>query len=128
MPDDPLKEQLIGYAGHGADQAFQPDPGQIRRRARCHYQRVAALTVAGALLVVGLGVRWASTAPTLNRPQPGVTSQPPVTPTTGAPRAGPPASFVTLVGKRIAVVSPRPARCCASSPRPTTLTCRVRWS
>jgi Tol biopolymer transport system component len=103
MPDDQLKEQLKGYAGHGADQAFQPDPGRIRRRARRHYQRVAALTVAGALLVVGLGVRWASTAPTLNRPS--VTSQPSVTPTTGAPRAGPPASFVTLVGKRIAVVS-----------------------
>jgi hypothetical protein len=59
--------------------------------------------MAGALLVVGLGVRWAGTAPTLNRPS--VTSQPPVTPTTGAPHAGPPASFVTLVGKRIAVVS-----------------------
>jgi Tol biopolymer transport system component len=105
MPDDQLKEQLMSYAGHGADQAFQPDPGQIRRRGRHHYQRVAALTVAGALLVVGLGVRWANTAPTLNRPQPSVTSQLPVTPTTGTTPTGPPASFVTLVGKRIAVVS-----------------------
>jgi Tol biopolymer transport system component len=105
MPDDQLKEQLMSYAGHGADQAFQPDPGQIRHRARRHYQRVAALTVAGALLLVGLGVRWASTAPTLNRPQPSVTSQLPVTPTTGTTPTGPPASFATLVGKRIAVVS-----------------------
>lgn len=101
MHDDQLKEHLMGYAGHGADQASQPDPGEIRRRARRHYQRVAALTVAGTLLVVGLGVRWAGTTPTLNQPQP----HPHPTATTGAIPAGPPASFVTMVGKRIAVVS-----------------------
>jgi hypothetical protein len=99
MHDDRLKERLLGYAGHGADEAFQPDPSEIRRRARRHYQRVTALTAAGALLIVGLGVRWAGTAPTLNQPQPHPTA------TTDAARAGPPASFVALVGKRIAVAS-----------------------
>ena len=56
MRDDLLKEQLMSYARPAADEAAQPDAAAIRRRARRHYRRVAAVTVAGVLLVVGLGV------------------------------------------------------------------------
>ena len=49
MRDDLVKEQLQGYARDGAEVAFQPGPGEIHRRARRHYRRLAALTVAGVL-------------------------------------------------------------------------------
>jgi hypothetical protein len=55
MRDDLLKEQLMSYARTAADGAAQPGAAAIRRRTRRHYRRVAALTVAGVLLVVGLG-------------------------------------------------------------------------
>jgi hypothetical protein len=119
MRDDMLKEQLMGYARTAADEAAQPDAAAIRRRARRHYRRVAALAVAGVLLVVGLGVSLGlgrdHTTPTVNRPLPTV-NQPPPTPT--RPNPGPvpstattpatgklPATFVGDLGGRVAVVS-----------------------
>jgi hypothetical protein len=130
MREDLLKEQLMSYARDGAEAAFQPGAAAIHRRARRHYQRVAALTVAGVLVAVGLGVgiglRRDHTTPTVDQPGPPVTSPAPdVKPpapatrpdpptTTGTVAAGPPPSFVTLVGPvnpsdtrpaRVAVVS-----------------------
>jgi hypothetical protein len=134
MRDDLLKEQLMSYARTAADAASQPGAAAIRRRARRHAQRVAALTVAGVLVAVGLGVgiglRRDHTTPTVDRPKPPVTSLAPVKPpattpaptptstphpttTTGPVAAGPPPSFVTLVGSpspsapppRVAVVA-----------------------
>jgi hypothetical protein len=117
MRDDLLKEQLMGYARYGAENAFQPGSGAIRRRARLHYQRVAALSVAGVLLAaglgIGLGLHGHGTTPTVNLPQPPPTSptpqvvpsttaapitKPHPTTTTGTVQSGPPSSFVTLVG------------------------------
>jgi hypothetical protein len=133
MRDDLLKEQLMSYARDGAEQAFQPGAADIRRRARRHYQRLAALTVTGVLLAggigLGLGLRRAGSVPIVHQPQPPVTSPAPQvvppssapptttphpTTTTGAVHARPPSSFVTLVGPtnpsasqapRVAVVS-----------------------
>jgi hypothetical protein len=117
MRDDMLKEQLMSYARTAADEAAQPDAAAIRRRARRHYRRVAALTVAGVLVVagvgVGLGLRRGDGAPAVGRPNPPATGVAPVTPptttptptstphpttTTGTVAAGPPSSFVALVG------------------------------
>jgi hypothetical protein len=116
MPDDLLKEQLMSYARDGAEEAFQPGAEQIHRRARHHYRRVAALTVTGALLAagvgIGVGLERAGSVPTVNQPQPPATSpaphvvppspapttRPHPTTTTGAVQAGPPSSFVTLLG------------------------------
>jgi hypothetical protein len=116
MRDDLLKEQLMSYARDGAENAFQPGPAEIRRRARRHYRRVAALSVSGVLLAagvgIGLGLYGRGATPTVNQPQPPVTSPPPQvvppstaptttphpTTTTGAVHTGPPSSFVTLVG------------------------------
>jgi hypothetical protein len=129
MRDDLLKEELMSYARAAADQASPPAAAVIRRRARRHAQRVAALTVTGLLvaigLAVGIGLRADHTTPTVDQPGPPVTSpapdvKPPATPTpasrprptttTGAVAAGPPSSFVTVVGpinqpERVAVVS-----------------------
>jgi hypothetical protein len=92
MRDDLLKEQLMSYARDGAEEAFQPGPAEIYRRARRHYRRVAALAVTGVLLAggvgLGLGLR-ASSIPTVNQPRPPVTVAPPT--------AAPPESFVTVV-------------------------------
>lgn len=96
MRDDLLKEQLMRYATDGAEQAFQPGAADIRRRGRRHYQRLAALTVTGALVVaggigLGLGLRRAGSVPVVNPPPPAVTVPP-------APhKAAPPESFVTVV-------------------------------
>ena len=116
MRDDLLKEQLMSYARDGAENAFQPGPAEIRRRARRHYRRVAALSVSGVLLAagvgIGLGLYGRGATPTVNQPQPPVTSpapqvvppstapttKPHPTTTTGAVHTGPPSSFVTLVG------------------------------
>jgi hypothetical protein len=119
MRDDLLKEQLMSYARTAADAASQPGAAAIRRRARRHAQRVAALTVAGVLVAVGLGVgiglRRDHTTPTVDQPKPPVTSLAPVKPpattpsptpsstphpttTTNPVAAGPPSSFVTVVG------------------------------
>jgi hypothetical protein len=115
MRDDLLKEQPMSYARTAADQAAQPDAAAIRRRARRHYRRVAALTVAGVLLTVGVGVGLGlgrgDGAPAVGRPTPPATSVAPVIPpattptstphpatTTGTVAAGPPSSFVALVG------------------------------
>jgi hypothetical protein len=135
MRDDLLKEQLMSYARTAADAASQPGAAVIRRRARRHAQRVAALTAAGVLVAVvlgvGIGLRRDHTTPTGDQPRPPVTSLAPVKPpattpvptptstphpptTTGPVAAGPPSSFVTLVGPpnpsatrppRVAVVS-----------------------
>jgi uncharacterized membrane protein YbhN (UPF0104 family) len=56
MRDDLLKEGLQRYARDGAERASQPAAAAIHRRARRHRHRVAALSVAGVLLAVGLGV------------------------------------------------------------------------
>jgi hypothetical protein len=95
MRDEQLKEQLMSYARDGAEQAFQPGAAGIRRRARRHYRRLAALTVTGLLaaggigLGLGLGLHSAGSVPTVHQPRP---------PVTVAPRpAGPPDSFVTVV-------------------------------
>jgi len=89
MGEDLLKQQLMDYASHGADAAVQPGADDIRRRARRHYRRVAALTATGVLLAaglgVGLGLRGGSTTPTVNQPNPPATNpgpsptKPPVT-------------------------------------------------
>jgi hypothetical protein len=93
MRDDLLKEQLLDYARSGAEVASQPGPADIRRRARRHVQRLAALTAAGVLAAggigLGLGLRHAGSVPSVNRPRPPVTVAPPV--------AAPPDSFVTVV-------------------------------
>jgi hypothetical protein len=119
MRDDMLKEQLMSYARTAADEAAQPDAAAIRRRARRHYRRVAALTVAGVLVVagvgVGLGLRHDSTTPTVNRPLPTVNQPPPVPPpsapgpvpsTATTPVTGKlPATFVGDLGGRVVEVS-----------------------
>jgi hypothetical protein len=72
MREDLLKQQLMEYASQGADAAVPPGAGDIRRRARRHYRRVAALTATGVLLVavlgVGLGLRGGTTTPTVTPP------------------------------------------------------------
>ena len=93
MRDEQLKEQLMSYARDGAEQAFQPGAADLRRRARRHYRRLAALTVTGVLAAggigLGLGLGRAGSVPTVNRPRP---------PATVAPKpAGPPDSFVTVI-------------------------------
>jgi hypothetical protein len=116
MREDLLKEQLMRYARDGTEQAFQPGPAEIRRRARRHYRRLAALSVSGVLLAAGLGIGLGlygrGATPTVQQPQPPVTSpapqvvppstapttKPHPTATTGAVHTGPPSSFVTLVG------------------------------
>jgi hypothetical protein len=136
MRDDLLKEELMSYARAAADQASPPAATMIRRRARRHAQRVAALTVTGVLaavgLAVGIGLRANHTAPTVDQPKPPVTSPtPPVTspapgvkppattpapgttphpPTTGTVAAGPPPSFVTMVQPATGASSIQPPR------------------
>jgi hypothetical protein len=130
MREDLLKEQLMSYARSAAEAASQPGAAAIHRRARRHYRRVAALTVAGVLAAAGLGVGIGlgrdHPTPTVDQPSPPVTSpapdvKPPATTpppgttphpatTTGTVAAGPPSGFVTLVGpinqpERVAVVS-----------------------
>jgi hypothetical protein len=93
MRDDLLKEQLMSYARDGAESAVQPGPAEIHRRARRHYRRLAALTVTGALLAggvaVGVGLQRAGSVPTVNPPQPPITSP--------LHQAAPPESFVAWV-------------------------------
>jgi hypothetical protein len=76
--EDLLKRQLMKYASQGADAADQPGAGDIRRRGRRHYRRVAALTATGVLLAaglgIGLGLRGGSTTPTVNQPKPPATN------------------------------------------------------
>ena len=129
MRDDLLKEELMSYARAAADQASPPAAMVIRRRARRHAQRVAALTVTGVLVAVGIGVgiglRADHTTPTVDQPNPPVTSPAPdvkpspatpapgTTPhpaTTGAVAAGPPPSFVTVVEPATGSSSTRPPR------------------
>jgi hypothetical protein len=91
MREEQLKQQLLEYASHGADAAVQPAAGDIRRRARRHSRRMAALSVTGVVLVAGLGVGLGlglpggGGTPTVTRPNPPATSpgtsptRPPVT-------------------------------------------------
>jgi hypothetical protein len=110
MRDDLLKEQLMSYARTAAEEAAQPDAAAIRRRARRHYRRVAALTVAGVLLVVGLGVglglRHGSPTVDQPRPMPTLTRPAPVPPPT-PPTGRLPGTFVGDLGGRVVVVSTR---------------------
>jgi hypothetical protein len=127
MRDDLLQQELMSYARAAADQASPPAAAYIRRRARRHAQRVVALTVTGVLaavgLAVGIGLRADHTTPTVEQPGPPVTSpapgvKPPATapgttphpPTTGAVAAGPPPSFVTVVGPTTGSSSTQPPR------------------
>jgi hypothetical protein len=88
MREEVLREQLLGYARDGAEQAAQPGPADIRRRARRHYRRLAALTVVLAAGGIGLGLR-AGSVPIVKPPRP---------PMTVAPhKAAPPESFVTVI-------------------------------
>ncbi len=130
MREDLLKEQLMSYARHGAEEAFQPGAAEIYRRARRHYQRVAALSVTGVLLAaglgIGLGLHGRGTTPTVNQPPPPVTNPAPTvtsttattrpratsttkpTSTTGAAaavRGDVPGTFAADLGGRVAVVS-----------------------
>jgi hypothetical protein len=93
MRDDLLKEELMRYAHDGAEHAFQPGAADIRRRGRRHYQRVAALAVAGVVaaggIALGLGLRRTAAVPIVNQPRPPVTVTPPT--------AAPPESFVTVI-------------------------------
>jgi hypothetical protein len=120
MRDDLLKEQLMSYARTGADEAFQPGAAAIHRRARRHYRRVAALTVTGVVLAVGLGagigLRRDGGAPTVGQPTPTLTGPGPTVPstattspatsTTVAPREllG---TFTSDLGGRVVVLSTR---------------------
>jgi hypothetical protein len=126
MHEDPLKEQLTSYARAGAEKAFQPGATEIYRRARRHYQRVAALSATGMLLAtgigVGLGLHGRGAPPTVNQPKPPPTSPAPavtsMTATTRAPATTPsttradasgtgkvPGTFVAGHGGRVAVIS-----------------------
>ena len=126
MREDLLKEQLMSYARSAGELASQPGAADIHRRARRHYQRVAALTVAGVLAVglgAAIGLGSDRTTPTVDQPSPPVTSpapptrstppttNPPATSTTGptsttrAAGARMPATFVASLGNRLAVVS-----------------------
>jgi hypothetical protein len=121
MRDDMLKEQLMSYARTAADEAAQPDAAAIRRRARRHYRRVAALTVAGVLVVagvgVGLGLRRGDGPPTVDQPPPTLTRPGPVpstattrppgeTSTTRAAATGKlPGTFIGDLGGRVVEVS-----------------------
>lgn len=120
MRDDLLQQQLLDYARAAAEEAAQPDAGAIRRRARRHYRRLAALTVAAALLVVGLGVGLGlgrdPGAPTVTQPTP-VQPAPtrprpgPVPPPSRPPAAGKlPATFAGSLANRVAVVSTKGGR------------------
>jgi hypothetical protein len=121
MRDDLLKEQLMSYARTAAEAVSQPGAADIQRRARRHYQRLAALAVTGLLaaggigLGIGIGLRD-HTTPTVDQPGPPVTSPAPATrpDPTATPAAGRPPSFVTLIAPpnssatrppRVAVVS-----------------------
>ena len=105
MREDLLKQQLMEYAGQGADATVPPGAGDIRRRARRHYRRVAALTATGVLLAaglgVGLGLRGGTTTPTVNQPTPPTTNlgpsptKPPITTTPTTPTTLPPTSTAT---------------------------------
>jgi hypothetical protein len=128
MREDLLKEQLMGYARDGAEAAVQPSAAEIYRRARRHYQKVAALAVTGVLAAAGvgaaLGLRGAT--PTANPPLPPATdpgpavasttatTRPPATSTTRPPsttRAAAaaggkvPGTFVAEIGGRVVVRS-----------------------
>lgn len=112
MRDDLLKEQLMSYARSGAEEAFQPAAAAIHRRARRHYQRVAALTVAGVVLAVGLGVgiglRRDGGTPTVDQPVPTLTSPGPAVPSTRPPATSNgrlPETFVGGIDNRVAVLS-----------------------
>jgi hypothetical protein len=122
MRDDLLKEQLMSYARTAADEAAQPDAAAIHRRARHHYQRVVALTVAGVLLAVGLGVglglRRGDGTPTVDQPRPlptltstapvpsTATTQPPATTTTRAAATGRlPGTFAGNLGGRVVLAA-----------------------
>jgi hypothetical protein len=104
MREDFLKEQLMRYADSAAEEAVQPGAAEIYRRARRHYQRVAALTVAGMMLATGLGVgfglRGGGITPTVNNPVPPATNPAPA-------HVGVPKSFIApnWPDNRLAVVS-----------------------
>jgi hypothetical protein len=110
MREDLLKEQLMRYATDGAERASQPEVAVIRRRGRRHYQRLAALAVAGALVVaggVGLGLglgRAGSAVPVVNQPRPPTTIPGPAV--TGRM----PETFVAGIDGRVAVFSTRTGR------------------
>ena len=93
MREDLLKEQLMSYARSAGELASQPGAADIHRRARRHYRRVAALTVAGVLAAAGLGVGIGlgreGAVPSVHQPRPPVTVAP--------SRAAPPESFVTVI-------------------------------
>jgi hypothetical protein len=112
MRDDLLKEQLTSYARTAADAAAQPDAAAIHRRARRHYRRVAALTVAGVLLAVGLGVGLGlgrgDGTPTVDQPRPMPTlTRPAPVPSTAPATSRLPGTFVGDLGGRVVVVSTR---------------------
>ena len=128
MREDLLKEQLMSYARDAAEAAAQPGAAEIYRRARRHYQKVAALAVTGMLAAAGVGVALGlrGTTPTLPQPQPPATApapavtsttattRPPATSTTrptgttgaaAAATAKVPATFVADIGGRVVVNS-----------------------
>ena len=120
MRDDLLKEHLMGYARTAAEQASQPGAAAIRRRARRRVQRLAALTIAGAVaaggIALGIGLRHTA-VPVVNQPRP---------PATVTPAAKPPGSFVTVIPGGAGADSatwrssrPPPARWSAPWPRLT---------
>jgi hypothetical protein len=98
-----LRQQPMEYARHAADAAVQPGAGDIRRRGRRHYRRVAKLTGAGVLLAaglgVGLGLRGGGTTPTVDQPGPPPATNPAPSPTnpptTATPATPSPASAAT---------------------------------
>lgn len=93
MLDDRLRQQLARAAEHGAEVARPPAPAAIRRRGWMRRWRRAAGAVTAACALIG-GLVLAGTD---GRPEP------------PAPAARPirtaPASFVAVVGGRVAVVS-----------------------
>jgi hypothetical protein len=108
MREDLLREQLMSYARDGAESAVQPGAAEIHRRARRHYRRLAALTVAGVLLAGGVAVASGrgdrGAVPTVDRPPPPATVPGPAVSGTV------PDTFVAAIGGRLAVLSTKTGR------------------
>jgi hypothetical protein len=108
MREDLLKEQLMSYAQDGTEGAVQPSAAQIYRRARRHYQRLAALAVSGALAAAGVGavLGLRGTTPTVNPPQPPATNPGPAVPSTTATTRPPAATTSGPPGTKAGAVAP----------------------
>jgi hypothetical protein len=92
--DDRLRQQLARAADHGAEAARPPAPAAIRRRGWMRRWRRAAVAVTAACALTGGLVVAGTDRP----PEPAAPAARPI-------RTAAPASFVAVVGGRVAVVS-----------------------